>query len=347
MVEGRLEPSLRPREKLSWLGLEDANPRHNPWQPYIDYWKEEWDFADFVYKLGFEGQTVDPQHDSLNYGADWMSWGDLRADTLDATAPSRTMVEERDDTEGGENLIWDVWNPKLAGKYLPTNFSDEIYGPESQNWQFYYYDGDGEAVYAYHSSWKTFVAEFHENYNSWADFENAFTTGREYNSSRRTLKGNAAGGIRVFEEQGLTRDGFNVPPGTVEVYGPQIHFSRIDREQIPYSGDSEEMYEGMQIFDFSNYSVSTTDAVVGENVYFNVSVENTTEYEQPLILNLMEDGQVVISQHHTVYGDYSPFEPGEVKDIEFYVFHDEPSSYTYILRDQEWTVSWTPSDLNQ
>lgn len=142
-----------------------------------------------------------------------------------------------------------------------------------------------EKKYSSFSDFKTAVID---DFGSWEDFENDFASNTGLRSDRENENGLAAGGIKVYEEDGIGRNGQDIPAGGVEIYGKEVHFSQsgaVKQTKEESSGTEDPIV-------WSNLSVSPTGVRIGDTVDVEADVTNNTGFVGNVVAELIVDGTV-------------------------------------------------------
>lgn len=292
------------------------------------------------------------------------SYSDLGVDFI---SDSPRVVDARDVEE--DKISWPNFRDNgLIPKYKPYNFGN-LFAPsqatdvpdgtsgseetERENAPLLLKDrnvdrGDETAIRdAYTSqsaSWAAFKYEVIYNYESWQDFENSWRGATSVSSdlkSRPNVDGGKAraGGIRVHEGRGTTRDGARVPAGTVEVFGPEIHFSKTT--DTPYQagegefGSATRPIGGLQGGNsdggirFESFEPDSTEVAIGEQVTFDVEIINYDSTKSTTVIALTRDGEVVKRKHLTSYGAGKALDPGESREISIKYASDQSGEFQF------------------
>lgn len=166
--------------------------------------------------------------------------------------------------------------------------------------------------------------------STWEEFKIAFESVNQFGSTTRTEDGESAAGIRFFDNDGVTRDGINVPAGSTEIYGKQIHFSSTADPRTTASD-----------FTYANLRSDDDDNVVNSYVTVTISadVTNPNAYSLNATVTLTEDGEPM--QTKNVF-----FTANETKTTSFEVQKTEYVCHDYAIGDlSPITICWVPSGL--
>lgn len=111
------------------------------------------------------------------------------------------------------------------------------------------------------TTYDEFEAYVETEASSYQEFKTVFSSGTGLTSEQKTKDGGAAAGIEIHDSQAVSKDGVNLPPGTVEVYGNRIEFSQTDSV---VTDEAIMSYSGMTISDQTpeKYQQITIEATV-------------------------------------------------------------------------------------
>jgi hypothetical protein len=153
-----------------------------------------------------------------------------------------------------------------------------------------------------------------QGYADYAEWINTFSWGETIASESTTDGEKAAMDIRFHSEPGVTRDGLDVPAGTLELFG-----NRIQTAQTGAVAQDEEEPSGgsTKLFEWSNVSVSPTTPRVGETITVSGDLTNNSSYREPFLPTLQVDGEVVKE------GDFTKIGPGSTRTFTFSYFSTE------------------------
>lgn len=128
---------------------------------------------------------------------------------------------------------------------------------------------------------------------SYSDLKTKFETQSGFGSELETEGGTPAAGIRTFEESGQTHNNIQVPAGTVEVFGQEIHFTQTGTVKQDGSGSTS----GESNISISNFRKSSNSEIVpiGTTVEFRADVTNNASQNESVMLSLTEDFEVIDS----------------------------------------------------
>ena len=159
------------------------------------------------------------------------------------------------------------------------------------------------------------------NYDTFDEFLFSFNTGSGVTGGTKDGNGDPNQGIRFHAENGVSFAGVPVPKGTVEIYGPRVEFSQsapaIDNPQAAVS--------------VSNFTVSETVPVKGEEVVYSADITNDSGYGTSFSIKLFHDGAVESSKSVS-------FGPGETKTVEFRERYQNLGAFDASIMDSSTTV---------
>jgi len=185
-----------------------------------------------------------------------------------------------------------------------------------------------------YTDFSTFQNEL-SSYSSFEEWRNSFSWGDTL-GGETTEDGQATNaGIRFHGEAGITREGVQVPAGTVEIFGPEVHFS-----QTGATADEEE--DKSSLFSWSNESVDNATPVPYEDVTFSADLTNNGSYRENFVAALLVDGETVTT------GDLFKIGPGNTRTVEFtYEFGEIGSYEVQISKSATIDVTVIPPQLIQ
>lgn len=189
-----------------------------------------------------------------------------------------------------------------------------------------------------------FIEKIRNNFESYTDFENyvidqtsfdqlksGFGSQNSMTSELESEEGGAAAGFRVFENGGVTKDGEPVPPGAVEIWGREVHFS-----QSPPTQAQKEALE------YSNFrtNVDEGDVVdVYDEVVMRVDITNPNPFNIPVVLSLNEDGSTLKTRQVTL-------PESSTTTHSFRVMKTEHQCHDYDIQGEgEQLICWVPPGL--
>lgn len=169
---------------------------------------------------------------------------------------------------------------------------------------------------------------------SYTELKNAFGSSTEIGGDRTSVDGYKVSGVKFHETDGVTKGGVNVPAGTTEIFGTEIHFSE---SSAPSSSDSDDASG------FTVGSIQTDDddntLTVGETVTISADITNNNSETELYSASLKEDGSEIDSQTILIGS-------GNTQTVNFtvtkssYVCHEYQISTTGLVE-----VCWIPSQL--
>ncbi len=121
-------------------------------------------------------------------------------------------------------------------------------------------------------------------------------------------------GIRFHSEEGVTKEDVQVPAGTVEIFGPEIHFS-----QTGATADEEE--DKSSLFSYSNETLSDSSIFLDESATFSVDLTNNGSYQERFLPVLVVDGE------KEKEGDLIKIGPGNTRTIAFEFFPPDTGDF--------------------
>lgn len=130
--------------------------------------------------------------------------------------------------------------------------------------------------------WATFKDKTLNDYTSWFDWEADFQSNVGLRSDRTDADGQPSAGIKVHEEDGITRAGDPIEAGGVEVFGREVHFAQTG--PIEQSGEPSISY--------SNLTISDTTPYLNQSVDISADVSNTSAYGGSVVAELIVDSAI-------------------------------------------------------
>jgi len=159
--------------------------------------------------------------------------------------------------------------------------------------------------------------------SSFAELKNAFGSNQSFESEQRVA------GVKLFENDGYTKDGVFAPAGSIEMYGNEIHFSQTGP---PASAEENISYK--------NLSVSKTTPVLNQTTEISADIENTGSARGSVFAPLIEDGNVVTRKEVEIAA-------GATETVTFKRSYDELQSIEVTIKDlTSQTVTVIPQGLN-
>lgn len=131
--------------------------------------------------------------------------------------------------------------------------------------------------------------EFTNNATSFSDFQSFFAdfgSGSTVAGETRGPDGLPNSGVKFHAEAGTSREGVEVPAGTVEIFGPRIQHSTTSNT------DEAETQRDLQL-SVSNFTVSNDTPQVGESVTYEADVFNNSSFSARPVISLLEDNERV------------------------------------------------------
>jgi len=239
------------------------------------------------------------------------------------------------------NPLRDLWND-LSDSTDHETFSNDVQGISSWS-EFETYLQDNHGFSAGEAS--TFREQLESKYASFTDFRDALSTFDSYDEWENSLSwgetvagestdedGRLVTGFRFHDEAGVTREGVQVPAGTVEIFGEEVHFSNTSP---PVEEESSE-----SLFSWANESHSPNVPNPHEPVTISADVTNNGNYAEPLVAALKVEGSVVDES------DVVKVEPGNSRTFSFTHRFDEVGFYdVQISGSATQTISVAPEEM--
>lgn len=147
-----------------------------------------------------------------------------------------------------------------------------------------------------YGDWSTYNSKIINEYDSYTDFENDFASNSGFRSTRETDTGLSAGGIKVYEEDGVGRSGQSIPAGGVEVYGKEIHFSQSGA--VKETPDESAGVSDPVVWD--NLNVTPNLPNPGETITVEADVTNNTGLTANTVAQLLVDGSVAKTRERPI-----------------------------------------------
>lgn len=313
--------SLKPQDKLRWLGLKRNTQKQSVIEEEINILRDNFNsFSDFQDLVSDQTAYEPPEEEEPADGESFLT-NALQNNGFSETQALKFASKCRsnfpaDDTENGDTSF--------------ENFSQHT-----------------------------------QNSNGWADWKAEFKKNANFSSELLTEDGASAAGVEVYDAQGTTRDGVEVPPGTIEMYGYQVHFSKTGEYRtgsgtgtVDESGADEQQDDGPS-FTVENIRTVSGDTVVykGQEVTIAVDVVSQSDYPEYVSLGLYEDGDLVdtvmLGGMNTGSSDDlnetdSKLQPGETRTIKYKVVKEDVGCHEYDLADTDpITICWDPFVVGQ
>lgn len=193
------------------------------------------------------------------------------------------------------------------------------------------------------SSYDEFKDIVRNETGSYSELKTFFKTHPSFGTDLETTDGDRAAGIRTFEDDGITRDGINVPAGAVEVFGREVHFSQTGSVKTGDGTGStgDDGTAGANLFTVSNFSndASNNEVLPGEVVTFSADITNNGAYEEMFVATFIEDGTKIQSRTLRL-------NPGQTKPVSFDALKNNFTCHQYrISTTSEVEVCWKPAYL--
>jgi hypothetical protein len=160
-----------------------------------------------------------------------------------------------------------------------------------------------------YGDFSTFQTELN-SFSTFNEWENSFIWGDLLGGETTADGVNKNSGIRFHSEAGLTQDGVEVPAGSVEIFGPEIHFAHTGQTADVESDKST-------ILNWSNMSVDASSITLGTTSTFSADITNNGSYPETVTPGLFIDHELVATKDLVTVG------AGDSKTITFgYTFGD-------------------------
>ena len=164
-----------------------------------------------------------------------------------------------------------------------------------------------------------------------------------------TETGDGAAGIRVFEQAGVTYDGYRVQAGAVEVFGNEVHFSNTGsskqrpRPPDPRGPGSPDDGSGVgfnagELIGIGNLRASGDNITVGESVDITVDIANSGNYTEKVGVTLFASDDGSEKDTLVVVG------PGGETSHTFTVSREYPGNVRFDVADESVFVNWVVSE---
>lgn len=178
-----------------------------------------------------------------------------------------------------------------------------------------------------------FTTKIEDNFTDWEGYrvyivvqadsfdvmKNAFPTEVTFGGVQTTSVGELAAGIRIHDEDAVSKNGIPLPAGTIEIFGSQVEFSKADDPDVR---DRDIAY--------SNLVTSTEEPTVDVPFTVSVDIENAGEaigtvYPQFTVNGVVEEQKGVT------------LNPGETKTVSFEYAHPIPGTLYVNIEDTDQT----------
>lgn len=183
--------------------------------------------------------------------------------------------------------------------------------------------------------WEDFILNTADNYQ---DVKSRFGNSSYISTELESEDGSPAAGIRVFENKGVTSEGYSVPAGSVEIFGREIHYSKSGTTKSDAGSGST---GGEATFTVSN--ITTDDADNELNVYQTVTISadvtNNGSYEEFYTATLTEDDTSIDNEYLRIAG-------GATETVSFKVAKAEYACHDYRIGNSSSVyICWTPTGV--
>lgn len=158
------------------------------------------------------------------------------------------------------------------------------------------------------------MSDVFQDLNEFEELKQFFDTRLSLESESKTEEGQPIAGIRFHDTGGVSHNGVSLSPGTVEIYGGRIEFSRTGRP----SGDSIDV-------SVSNLDVPS-EANINEEIDIVAEVENTGDTKGSAYVVLQEEAQVVDRKRITLA-------PGDSQMVVFTRSYGRSQSISITIED--------------
>jgi hypothetical protein len=120
---------------------------------------------------------------------------------------------------------------------------------------------------------------------SYQEFQSQFSTAAGMTGEEETSEGEKVTGIIFHDEAGVSKDGVNLPPGTTEIFGNRIEFSK-----------SEDIETGEPLMSYSNLQIDNQTPNKYETITITCDLQNIGDVSGDAFPQLKVDGEVVKAQ---------------------------------------------------
>lgn len=323
------------------------------WEEFQEKFENDWDsFADYAQDVNRANRTDNKGIAADRYGTwedklgDWSNQNQEFADVYPFTDADGTDIINK------FQLDWTSFAD------IEDDFSAFI--TDYDDWERHmdvFYQGFANMkihFVEYYTSWEDFLNDFISSagslWTTWSGYEDAVTnvltgydefrnlfvagSGLESSLDIQSTGGTGgaeqsvtpAAGVRIHEEDGITKDGGTADAGAIEIYGTEVHFSETGNVGTSDSPSLE----------YNDFSVSDEVPTVGNYVIFDVEVVNTSGNPGNIVITLKRDGTVVRSTTQF-------FQSHEVVNISFSYRSLDYGSWDFTIGNTApITVSWIP-----
>lgn len=169
---------------------------------------------------------------------------------------------------------------------------------------------------------------------TWEEFKNAFSSSNETGGEVETENGETAAGIRFHDESGVTKDNVNVPAGTTEIFGREVHFSQTESVSTEDDSDSS-------TFTFSNIRTDggNTTVDVDTTATIKADVTNNNSQNAPVGLSFIEDGSKIDGKVKYIAGN-------STETVSFDITKSSQEYHDYAINTTATiTITWKPENI--
>lgn len=254
---------------------------------------------------------------------EWLVWLGIRD-------PAANISGIQEDIERLQETIGDFeqFQEDITSSAI-TSFSDIETYLQNNGWSA---DEAQDFVTNIENNFSTFqdFETFVDNSSSYQDLTQQFNNTAVFSGTSQTANGVPAAGVRVHDQAGSTFDNVQVPAGTVEVFGQEVHIS----EQNAPSTQSNVNYSNLDVRDSDNV------VDIGESLDIAADVENTNSTSVDVEVPYLEDGSV--EDRKTVN-----IPANTTETVVFTVTHNSYICVDASIGDlPSVTVCWTASSVN-
>ena len=120
---------------------------------------------------------------------------------------------------------------------------------------------------------------------SYEEFQSQFSTTAGMTGDEETSEGEKVTGVIFHDEAGVSKDGVNLPPGTVEIFGNRVEFSQ-----------TEDIETGEPLMSYSNLNIDNQTPSKYETITITADLKNIGDVSGDAYPQLKVDGTVVKAQ---------------------------------------------------
>lgn len=179
------------------------------------------------------------------------------------------------------------------------------------------------------SSYDEFEAWVENTGTSYEQFQSQFGTTAGLTGEEETSEGEKVTGVIFHDEQGVSKAGVNLPPGTVEIFGNRVEFSQ-----------TEDIETGEPLMSYSNLNIDNQTPSKYETITITADLKNIGDVSGDAYPQLKIDGSVEKAQGPIFLLN------GESTTVSFTYFFTELVSVDVSIADLDpLTVSVIPEGL--